>query len=84
MGRPYIGGNDWNTLAEGTTHLNRVALYVSESVEKGVLSEDEATLILKHVVSRFVQRGMDHVMETVFSPTANTDYLSQLYTEQDA
>lgn len=47
--------------------LNRLTSAVAESVEQGILSEEEAEIVLQHALSNFVEKRMEEVVDNLFS-----------------
>lgn len=56
--------------------LNRLTSAVAESVEQGILSEEEAESVLQHALSHFVEKRMEEVVHSLFSESHSKWFLA--------
>lgn len=62
--------------SEELSALNRLTSIVGEAVQEGILSEAEAESLLRHALSRFLEKRLDEVVEGLFSKTGSKWFLA--------
>ena len=72
---PIQRGGPESTSEELST-LNRLTSAIAESVEQGIISEEEAESLLRHALSNFLEKRMDEVVNGLFSESHSKWFLA--------
>jgi len=62
--------------SEELSALNRLTSAIAESVDQGIISEEEAENLLKHALSNFIDKRMEEVVNGLFSESRSKWFLA--------
>lgn len=62
--------------SEELSALNRLTSAIAESVEQGIISEEEAESLLRHALSNFVEKRLEEVVNGLFSESRSKWFLA--------
>lgn len=61
--------HEFGSFSEELSKLSRVISKIADSIDEGVLSEEEAEMLINHMFSAFVSRRMDNIVDNLFTKT---------------
>ena len=62
--------------SEELSVLNRLTSAIAESVEQGIISEEEAESLLRHALSNFIEKRLEEVVNGLFSESRSKWFLA--------